>query len=161
MNSPTWRSPSTHIYGERRSCNTPVEPTRLWRTFIASLTLVFDLLTPSATRATTSRTRVPTSALQSQPSLGALMGHTHARVSNLEAATAKNEADFATTMNALAATTAAHATTATAVAEIGTTVTDAVDDLVGPPGHYAWEAPSTRCTAPYCHTGGRWYRPST
>ncbi len=64
-------------------------------------------------------------------SLVALMGHTHARVSILEAATAKNEADVATTMNALAATTAAHATTAAAVAGIGTTVTDAMDDLVG------------------------------
>ena len=59
------------------------------------------------------------------------MSHMHTRVSNLEAATAKNEADVATTMNALATTTAAHATTAAAVAEIGITVTDAVDDLVG------------------------------
>ena len=46
---------------------------------------------------------------------------------NLEAASAKNEADVATTMNALAATTAAHATTVAAVAEIGTVVTDAVE----------------------------------
>ncbi len=46
-----------------------------------------------------------------------LMGQTHARVSTLEAATAKNEADVATTMTALAATAASHATTAAAVAE--------------------------------------------
>ena len=59
------------------------------------------------------------------------MGNTHERVSTLEAATAKNEADVATTMHALAATTAAHASTAAAVAEIGTVVTDAMDDRVG------------------------------
>ena len=64
-------------------------------------------------------------------SLVALMSNTHERVSTLEAATAKNEADVATTMNALNATTAAHAMTAAAVAEIGTTMTDVVDDLVG------------------------------
>ena len=60
-----------------------------------------------------------------------LMGNTHERVSTLEAATAKNEADVATTMHALAATTAAHASTAAAVAEIGSVGTDAVDDRVG------------------------------
>jgi hypothetical protein len=59
--------------------------------------------------------------------LVALMGNTHERFSTLEATTAKNEANVATTMNALAATTAAHATTAAAVAEIGTIVTDAVE----------------------------------
>ncbi len=64
-------------------------------------------------------------------SLVALMGQMYVRVSTLEVATAKTEADDAKTMEALAATTAAHATTAAAVAEIGTTVTDAVDDLVG------------------------------
>jgi len=48
--------------------------------------------------------------------LVALMGNTHERVLTLEAATAKNEADVATTMHALAATTAAHASTVTAVA---------------------------------------------
>ncbi len=63
--------------------------------------------------------------------LVALMGNTHERVSTLEAATAKNKADVATTMQALAATTAAHALTAAAVAEIGSVVTDAVDDHVG------------------------------
>ena len=60
-----------------------------------------------------------------------LMGNTHERVSTLEAATAKHEADVATTMNTLAATTAAHATTAAAVAEIGTVVADSVNDRVG------------------------------
>ena len=50
------------------------------------------------------------------PLLVALMGNTHERVLTLEAATAKNEADVATTMHALAATTAAHASTVTAVA---------------------------------------------
>ena len=57
-------------------------------------------------------------------SLVALMGNTHERVSTLEAATAKNEAD-------VAAATAAHASTAVAVAEIGSVVTEAVDDRVG------------------------------
>ena len=57
-------------------------------------------------------------------SLVALMGNTHERISTLEAATAKNEAN-------VAATTAAHASTAAAVAEIGSVVTDAVDDHVG------------------------------
>ncbi len=57
-------------------------------------------------------------------SLVALMGNTHERISTLEAATAKNEAN-------VAATTAAHASTAAAVAEIGSVVTDAVDDRVG------------------------------
>jgi hypothetical protein len=66
-------------------------------------------------------------------SLVALMGNTHERVSTLEAATAKNEADVATTMHALAATTAAHASTAAAVAEIGSVVTDVVDDRVRQP----------------------------
>jgi len=60
-----------------------------------------------------------------------LMGNTHERVSTLEAATAKNEADVATTMHALFATTVAHASTAVAVAEIGSVVTDAVNDRVG------------------------------
>jgi hypothetical protein len=63
--------------------------------------------------------------------LVALIGNTHEMVLTLEAATAKNKADVATTMNALAATTAAHATTAAAVAEISTVVTDAVDDRIG------------------------------
>ena len=63
--------------------------------------------------------------------LVAIMGNTHERVLTLEAATAKNEADVATTMHALAATTAAHASTTTAVAEIGSVVTDAMDNHVG------------------------------
>ena len=62
-------------------------------------------------------------ATSSNLALFVLMGNTHERVLTLEATTAKNEANVATTMNALTATTAAHATTATAVAEIGTTVT--------------------------------------
>jgi hypothetical protein len=56
--------------------------------------------------------------------LVALMGSTHKRVSTLEAATARNEAD-------VAAATAAHASTTTVVAEIGSVVTEAVDDRVG------------------------------
>ena len=64
-------------------------------------------------------------------SLITLMGQTHARVSTLEAATAKNEADFATTKTALAATVAAQVTTAAAVAGFSSTVNDAVVDHVG------------------------------
>ena len=64
-----------------------------------------------------------TSTLSNLASLIALMGHTHERVSKLEAATAKNKADVATTM-------AAHATTPAAVAGIGTTVTDTIDAAV-------------------------------
>ena len=49
----------------------------------------------------------------------------------VRAATAKNEANVATTMAALAATAAAHATTAEVVTGLGTTVTDAVADHIG------------------------------
>ena len=64
-----------------------------------------------------------TATLSNLASLLALMGHTHERVSKLEAATAKNKADVATTM-------AAHATTPAAVAGIGMTVTNAIDAAI-------------------------------
>ena len=60
-------------------------------------------------------------------SLIALMSQTHARVSNLEVATAKNAAYVATTMTALVATATAHAMTAETVAGFS----NAVDDHVG------------------------------
>ncbi len=71
-----------------------------------------------------------TATLSDLALLIALMGRTHERVLKLEAATAKNEADVATTMAALAKNAAAHATTAAAVAGIGTTVTNAIDAAI-------------------------------
>ena len=57
----------SYIWREMFIIYTPADPTRLWRTFIASSTIVFARSTSSATHAPTSRTRVPTSTLQSQP----------------------------------------------------------------------------------------------
>ena len=71
-----------------------------------------------------------TATLSDLALLIALMGCTHEWVLDLEAATAKNKADVATTMAALSANAAAHATTAAAAAGIGTTVTNTVDAAV-------------------------------
>ena len=106
-----------------------------------------------------------------------LMSQSHARVSNLEAATAKNATDVAATMAALVETATAHATTAETVAGFHNAVDDHVGRHIGSltfvvsglgqdvltlrtliTNIHAWETPSTRCTVASWSNGARWYR---